>query len=165
MPHEPLDIESILEHLASIPSAIREATSALADGDLDRQLEPGEWSVNEILAHLRASATVRGEQRIGRMLTEDEPTIRTISPRRFPGTAEFLGMPFDDSFAAYVAQRDALLDRLRQLRSGDWQRGAVLTGLHTVRRETVQNEASALAQHEAVHLEQIRRLVLHLKEE
>jgi hypothetical protein len=89
MPHEPLDIESILEHLASIPSAIREATSALADGDLDRQLEPGEWSVNEILAHLRASATVRGEQRIGRMLTEDEPTIRTISPRRFPGRRNF----------------------------------------------------------------------------
>lgn len=152
-----LSIDQIIEQLGAAPRAIREETDSLADQVLDRSVDGDQWSANEILAHLRASATIRGEQRIGPMLSEDEPTIRTISPRRWPGMAKCLAMTFHESLAAYVTQREVLLDRLRGLRPEAWQRGGTMTGLHAVRHETVQSEASVLVQHELEHLEQIRR--------
>jgi uncharacterized damage-inducible protein DinB len=40
------------------------------------------WSMNDILAHLRACSDVWGKS-IARMLNEDNPTTRYVSPRTY----------------------------------------------------------------------------------
>jgi hypothetical protein len=153
----PLPVEAILEILVQGPPWIAGATRGIADEILIQRPEPEEWSVVELLAHLRASADVRGDQRIEQMLAEDEPTIRTMSPRSWPLISSYVELPFSESLAAFTAQRERLLRRLRSLNPDAWQRGATLTGLGTRRYETVHSEAEALARHEESHVMQIEQ--------
>lgn len=159
----PLSPESILDLLAQGPQRIVDATRDISDELLFQRPEPGEWSIVELLTHLRASADVRGDRRIGRMLDEDEPTIRTLSPRHRSVTEGYLELSFSASLSAYAAQRERLLQRLRSLDPDDWQRGATLTGLGDRRHETVQSEADSLANHEASHIPQIERCAALLR--
>lgn len=149
--------ESLLQALTEGPIRISRATSGLSEEQLSHHPEPGEWSIAEILAHLRVSADVRGDQRIGEMLDQDEPAIRTVSPARASLKAPYLDLPFADSLAAFTVQRQRLLERLSALDLDGWQRGASLTGLGDRRRETVQSEATMLADHEGAHLVEIER--------
>lgn len=157
MAQAPLSIDSIFSLLARIPAAFVETTSVLSDSDLRRRAAPDEWSLAEILAHLRVSADVRGDQRIERMLVDVEPTIRTISPRAGPALSAYAESPFWDSFAAFSEQRTRLLARLRALGPEEWSRGAFLTGIRPARYGTVHSEADALVRHEVRHLSQIKR--------
>jgi hypothetical protein len=149
--------ESILEILAQGPPRISAATSGIPDDLLCKQPQPEEWSILDVLVHLRASADVRGDQRIEAMLTGNEPTIRTISPRHWSVTSEYAEQPFSQSLDAFTSQRESLLQRLRSLDPEDWHRGATLTGLGNRRYETVHSEADALTRHEAGHITQIER--------
>ena len=158
-----LPIESIIEILAQGPPKIDAATRNLTDEMLMQRPEPDEWSVAELLTHLRASADVRGDQRIEGMITGDEPTIRTISPRHWSVSSEYAEQPCWESLAAFTAQREQLLQRLRSLELADWQRGAALTGLGNRRHETVHSEADILARHELAHITQIEQQAARLE--
>jgi hypothetical protein len=163
MAHALLAIDLILDLLAQTPAAIQDTTRGLREDDLSRRPEPDEWSIVEVLAHLRASADVRGDQRIQRMLADDEPTMRTVSPRRWPATPRYAAQRFDESLMAYAEQRARLLRRLESLSPEEWERGAMLTGLRMRRHETVHSEADALTRHEVRHLTQIKRGVALLR--
>jgi hypothetical protein len=160
----PLTTNLIIEILEHFPTTLTDLTRGFSDHELARRVEPEEWSVKEILAHLRVSAIIFGEQRIGAMLSGDEPTIHTVRPSRAPVSTAYLAIPFLTSLEAYVAQRERLLSRLRALEPAEWQRGATLTGVHPARPSTVHAEANALARHEVRHLAQIKRVValLHI---
>jgi hypothetical protein len=119
--------------------------------------EPEEWSPLEILAHLRACAAVWGDQRIGRMLDEDEPTIWSVNPRRWIRSTDYPEIPFCDSFEAFRVQRSNLLTRLESISPADWERGATFTGAGFPRRYTVRSEADAIARHEQAHIRQIEK--------
>lgn len=158
-----LPTASILELLAQGPSSIADATRGIADEELDQPPKPGDWSPVELLAHLRASADVRGDQRIGCMLAEDEPTIHTRSPRGWPLISTYIALPFSGSLAAFTAQRERLLERLHALDPEEWQCGAIWTGPGNRRRETVHSEADVLARHEASHLAQMEQMTALLR--
>jgi hypothetical protein len=157
MAQAPLSIDAILTLLTRIPATVIETTSGLGDADLSRRAEPDQWSLVEILAHLRVSADLRGDQRIERMLTQDEPTFRTRSPRAEEFARGYAELPFWESFRAYSEQRTRLHARLCSLAPEEWGRGAVLTGIRPVRYQTVHDEADALVRHEVRHLNQVKR--------
>lgn len=165
MAHALLSTGPILDILARTPTALYEATSGLREADLRRRPEPDDWSLSEILAHLRASADIRGDQRIDRMLGETEPTFQTVSPRSAVAAAEYAAEPFSESLISFTSQRMRLLRQLRSLEPAEWQRGATLAGLRAPRYETVQSEADALVRHEVRHLLQVRRLSAFLHDD
>ncbi len=68
----------------------------------------GGWSPNEILWHIRATTDVYGEQ-IGRILDEDQPRWRHVSPRAGMKKARYDQLPFAESFAAFAQQRADLV--------------------------------------------------------
>ena len=76
----PKGIEETLLLLAETPQRIAAATGNLSDERLHMRPAKGSWSANDILAHLRACADVWGET-IQAMLSENEPSLRHISPR------------------------------------------------------------------------------------
>jgi hypothetical protein len=157
MAQAPQSIDSILTLLETIPDTITQTTFDLRETDFTRRPDPEQWSLVEIVAHLRASGEIRGEQRIERMLREDEPTIRTESPRNISLTADYAAVPFGELFQAYVEQRERLLAQLRALGPRDWNRGAFLTGIRPPRYGTVHTETDAIVRHEVRHLAQIKR--------
>ena len=148
------EIVHFLEYLAEAPRRIAVATKGLPKPRLTLRTEEEPWSVNDILAHLRASADVR-EKFIDIMLTQDHPTVRYISPRSYIRKTNYPDLAFHESFGAYKKQRNELLKRLGDLSIKDWSRSAIIKE----RTETVFSYTRYLTEHESAHCEQIEELV------
>jgi DinB superfamily len=71
----PLTIKQMLTMLSEMPARIAALTSGLAPDKLHAAPNPGEWSANDVLAHLRSCADVWGNY-IATIVAEDRPTIR-----------------------------------------------------------------------------------------
>ena len=153
-PH--LTQEEILALLRDAPGRIADATSGVPAADLRTAPAPGEWSVVDILAHLRACADVWGDP-IAVILAEDRPTIRAMSPATRMRRTDYRDQAFDASFRAFSDQRADLLATLEPLSPEAWARTAVVTGAGAVLERTLHWYALGLAAHERSHVKQIVR--------
>jgi hypothetical protein len=147
--------------LESTPRRIASATRGLSGGDLRWKPAPDSWSVCEILAHIRCCADVWGDS-IRKILQQDKPTLRYVSPRGWIKKTNYLELEFQASFLAFSTQRKDLLKTLQALPSEDWLRQASVKAASKVREETVLSYAERLANHESGHCEQIDRVLLAL---
>jgi hypothetical protein len=118
---------------------------------------PDEWSANDVLAHLRCCADVWGGA-IRRILDEDTPKFRAVSPRGWIKRTNYLQLEFATSFSAFEAQRADLLVLLQRLEPAKWLRSATVTRSGKVVTETVLSYADRLASHERHHLVQLERI-------
>ena len=153
------EIESIVSALEEAPRRLKSMTGDFDNASL--QLKPDEdtWSANEILAHLRACDDVWGKS-ILRMLSDDHPTIRYISPRTWMRKTEYPKQEFHDSLRAFTDQRHELVSSLKTLESKSWSRGATFTGTSKRGREqTVLSYARRIVDHESRHLDQVARVL------
>src|SRR5205823_3176593 len=75
-----MPVEQVLAILSATPSRIADLTAGLPEDQLHASSDFGGWSANEVLAHLRACADVRGGCAL-KILAEDTPTIRAVDPR------------------------------------------------------------------------------------
>jgi len=164
MPREPLPIEQTLTMLRSAPDRIQEMTAGLSPEQLRAGPGPEDWSVVEVLAHIRACADVWGGC-IARMLAEDHPTIRAIDPRTWMRDTDYPNLEFQPSFAAFTKQRADLMATLEQLSSDQWPRKATMTGSGKPIDRTLQSFAERLAIHERPHLKQINRTANAIREQ
>lgn len=154
MPVEPYPTAKLLQVLSDSVSQIRAATTAVASSRLHAAPAPGEWSANEVLAHIRACADVRGGS-INTILDEDEPVIRAINPLTWIKSTNYLEIGFGESFEAFARQRTELLARLEALDASDWLRAATVVGAGKPLRRTVQHYADWVARHERPHVRQL----------
>ena len=154
MSAETLTTEQILTLLAASP----ELTAGAAPAALRTAPADGEWSVNDVLAHLRACADVWGGC-IATMLAEDAPTIRAVNPRTRIDRTNYRELEFAPSLRAFTEQRAALLRVLAPLPPEGWSRAATVTGAGRPLTRTVLSYARWLATHERRHLGQIERTV------
>ena len=154
-PH--LTREEIVALLREAPGRIADAASRVPAADLRTAPARGEWSIVDILAHLRACADVWGDP-IAVILAEDRPTIRAVSPAtRLRGT-DYRDQAFDVSFRAFSEQRADLIATLEPLSPEAWDRSAIVTGAGAVLERTLHWYALGLAAHERSHVKQIVRL-------
>jgi hypothetical protein len=158
------DPATFLRTLAETPQRIEAACSQLSADELRVSATPGGWSPNEILWHIRATADVHGEH-IARILEEDTPRWRHVSPRARMKKARYDELPFAESFAAFREQRAALVVRLEGLSAESWQRFAVVRVPHRNADWRLKLEAlvSGMAQHENGHCDQIEAAVAALR--
>ena len=152
------EIEVVLEMLASTPTQIARIARGHDDRQLLRQPAPDAWPARDIVAHLRACAEVWGRC-IDRMITEDHPTIRHVSPRTWIRRTDYLDQYFRVSLREFAASRAGLLERVRLLDAEGWFRRATVTGTTSGRDATVLTYARRIADHEVQHLEQLRRTI------
>jgi hypothetical protein len=144
--------------LATAPARIAESTNGLAESQLHAALGPGEWSANDVLAHLRSCADVWGSC-IETILKQDRPTIRAVNPRTWITGTNYLAQEFQPSLHAFTVQRTALLAVLEPLRTKAWSRSATVTGAGKPLVRTVHSYAEGIVLHERPHLKQIQRIV------
>ena len=150
--------DSVVAMLGDGPRRIAAATGGLSPAALAWKPGPDSWSVNEILAHLRACADVWGAS-IDRILREENPRFDWVSPRSWIRKTGYDSLDFAVSFAAYRTQRGGLVSLLQSLSPADWKRAATVKASTAVRQETVLSYARRLAGHEAGHCGQIERVV------
>ena len=114
MPRKSFTSEQILSMLAETPRRIAALTAGLAPDQLCTIPSDGEWSANEVLAHMRACADVWGSC-IATMLAEEGPTLRAVNPRTWIKRTDYGEQEFQPSLRAYATQRSGLLAVLEPL--------------------------------------------------
>jgi DinB family protein len=157
MARSSLTIEQVLTLLAETPTRIAAATRGLTEAQLHMPAERGEWSANEVLAHVRACADVRGEP-IKTILAEKHPTFRAVNPRTWIKQTDYLDLEFRPSFRAFAKQRAQLLALLQGLPRKAWSRQATVTGAGATLERTVLFYAEWVAIHERPHVKQVEQI-------
>lgn len=156
------------EHLLQLLSKNIEQITALTVDLTDTQLHvapvPEEWSLNEILAHLRSCADVWGGC-IDRILAEDHPTIKAINPTTWIEQTDCREQTFRASVQLHAAQRTRLLTTLESLPAESWERSAKVTGAGKALERSVAFYAEWLARHERSHLKPIERTIRGVRAE
>ena len=158
----PLTIEQALTALAETPPRLTALTAGLVPAQLQTRPSPAEWSLNEILAHLRACADMWGGC-MRTIIAEDRPTLRAVNPRTWIKQTNYLQLEFRPSLRAYARQRAKLLAVLKPLPPEGWSRAATVTGAGKVLERTVLFYAQWLARHERPHVKQVARIVNALR--
>jgi hypothetical protein len=130
------------------------AVAGVDSAELHRVPAGEDWSVNYILAHLRACVDVWGET-IERMLLEYEPVLIYLSPRTWIRRTDYYSLDFELSFSIFKAEREMLVTKLQSLTFEDWQRGSKIKE----RRHTIFSQVRRMALHEQVHCEQIETML------
>jgi len=154
-----LSIEQVLTILSGSPQRIATLTAGLAPAQLHTALNPGEWSANDVLAHLRACNDVWGSNIVA-IITQDQPTYKGVNPRAWIKKTDYLEQEFRPSLLTFTMQRTALLAALEALPPESWSRTAIVIDMIGKRLErTVLSYADALARHERTHLKQVERIV------
>jgi hypothetical protein len=154
--------EGILQMLRATPDRLGQVTRGIAPDRLRATPVAGEWSANEVLAHLRSCADVWGEA-IATIVTEDTPTIRAINPRTWIKRTNYVDLEFRPSLRAFASQRADLLAMLEPLRPEAWTRRATVTGAGKVLERTVLVYARWLGRHERPHLKQVESIVASVR--
>jgi hypothetical protein len=154
----PRTIEQILTMLADGPARITTLTAGLTPAQLCTPPEPGEWSANDVLAHLRACADVWGNY-MAVIIAEDMPTIRAVNPTTWIKKTDYPEQEFWPSLQAFAAQRADLLALLEPLGPEVWSRAATMTGSGKPRIRTAHTYGEWLVNHERSHFKQFARIV------
>ena len=154
----PLTIDQVLTQLKEQPEAIVALTAGLPRARLQIPPSRGEWSINDVLAHLRSCSDMWGKY-ITIILAEDRPTVRATNPTTWIKSTNYLELEFAPSFDAFTRQRAGLLALLRPLPEPAWSRSATVTGAGRPRERTVMEYGRWLANHERSHVRQIARVV------
>jgi hypothetical protein len=149
-----LTIEEILTLLSEHPKRIAELTAGRPVAHLHTEPEPGEWSVNDVLAHIRACADVWGGA-IARIIAEDAPTLKGLNPRTRIKQTGYPDLTFRTSLRAFVKQRSELLAVLESLPPEGWSRRATVLAWGQQYEKSVLEFATKLAGHERIHVKQI----------
>lgn len=153
-----LTSEQVLTMLAETPPRIAALTAGLLPAQLHTAPNHGEWSANDVLAHLRSCADVWGSC-IEVIIDQDMPTIRAVNPTTWIKSTNYREQAFQPSLQAFATQRTDLLAILEPLAPAGWSRAATVTGAGKVLERTVFFYAQWLARHERPHLKQIERIV------
>jgi hypothetical protein len=116
------EIAHVLTLLSGTPREIARIVKGLSEQQLQRQPHKEAWSAQQIVAHLRACADAYGHW-IVRMLAEDHPTIRYVSPRGWIRKTDYLQHNFSETLDGFSKQRSGLVAVLTKLTSTEWARG------------------------------------------
>ena len=153
----PLTIEQVLTRLPETPPRLAALTAGLAPAQLQTCPGPAEWSLNDILAHLRSCSDVWGGT-IARLLAQDKPTFRAVNPTTWIKQTNYPELEFRPSLRAFTRQRAELLAVLQPLPPKAWSRSATVTGAGKPLQRTVFTYAQWLVNHERSHFRQIKRI-------
>ena len=159
MTNKYLSIDKILTMLKETPPRLAKLTAGLDSAQLHTAPGVSEWSIHEVLAHLRACDDVWGGYYIMTILAQNNPTIKARNPRTWIKNTDYLEQEFQSSLGAFTKQRKKLLAVLEPLSPKDWARTNILRGAGKPLKQTLISHADGLARHERAHLKQIERTI------
>lgn len=161
MTRKPFTIEACLTLLQEGPESIAAAAEGLTPAQLRSAPPDSEWSVTDVLGHLRACADVWGAAML-RMITEDHPAFVAVNPRAWIKKTDYPALAFEPSFRAFCTQRAELLATLERLPREGWERAATVRVWGVNAEWTVLQYGDRFARHEQLHVKQVKQIVAAL---
>ena len=140
--------DSLYNRLQTQHLAIEPIIAGISNERLLQNPAPGKWSIQNNLAHLMRYQQVFNE-RITRMLAEDQPLFERYSADADPQFEPYLSLPVKTLLEIYNPDRAMLFERLTNLNETE----LVRVGIHPkYGRLTILQWVEFFALHEAHHL-------------
>lgn len=155
---KPLTIEEVLTILRHTPPKIAALTKDLTSNQWRTPPIESEWSLNEVLAHLRSCSDMWGDNMV-RIINDEHPTFAAINPTTWSKQTDYPDWEFHPSFEVYATQRVELLKVLESLSPQGWERTATVTVWGKEYERTVLYYVQWMARHERSHIRPMRRAV------
>jgi hypothetical protein len=136
--------------------ALTVLAATLDDAALDYRTAPDEWSIREILAHLVDDEIYVMRLRLERIVKEAHPHLAPHDEKQWYASRNTTRDALDELFADFRVQRAASLAMLHMLREQDWARTGIQPEYGTF---TAEEWLGHWAEHDTVHLEQLKRIL------
>jgi FMN phosphatase YigB (HAD superfamily) len=146
--------EAILARARGHLAAMMTMMAPINEADCSITPLKDEWSLGEIMCHLRDVEREVHLNRLDRILEETNPQLVGEDTDAWAEIREYNCQPGMEAFHTFIANRLRLIERLAALDATDWQRSA----LHTLLGPMKLNEVMAIANdHDIIHLAQLRK--------
>lgn len=152
---EAMDPMEALDYLERTPEEYRELIEGRKDDQLSREVVEGEWSVRQLLTHLRDAQGVL-DFRVNLLLEEDNPKIESKAVFEWATDNSDRPTTSRDIFETYLNSRRKTLEVLEGIPLVDWWRKGEHEEFGVV---SVKEQASYFATHELTHLPQLEFLL------
>jgi len=147
--------ETTLAKQREAPAALARLIADVPESILRRPPAPGKWSVVAVLAHL-AEDELSSSWRYRQMLEKPGAALDSFDQEDWARRGQYDSWDPHEAIAMFRLLREANVRLLARLTPEEWQRW----GTHTERgRMTVAELASHMPDHDAKHMEQIRRIL------
>jgi FMN phosphatase YigB (HAD superfamily) len=144
--------QSILAVLRSTPAALQTLCRSLDGVNWSARPQENEWSLTEVLCHLRDVETEVFLPRFEKIIREDNPFIIGIETDPWAEERQYIQQNGPQALVDFTNTRKKLLSLLSSLSAEDWQR----TARHAIFGPTdLQELASFISEHDRLHIKQI----------
>ena len=144
--------ETMIATILEAAEAIRRTVEAAPAELLERRPAAGEWSVEEILVHVRNVATLAYGLRIRRLFVETEPQFADYDEEKHLRSADWRPLPAGESLDVILAEHRQLAALLSTLPDDAWNRA----GTHPESGAlTIEFLARRIVEHATEHQKQI----------
>jgi uncharacterized damage-inducible protein DinB len=144
----------LVEPLRTLPKQIAETVKGVTDSQARIVPADGEWSLKEIVGHLRDAAEIY-HKRLYMMSTQTDPILEPYDPDGLARAHEYAGRNIEDMLRELGEFRAKTVFLLTSLVNWNWAR----TGQHLESgRVSIRQLVEHMIEHEADHLHDARRL-------
>ena len=117
------DALTLIATLQSAPRIIIGLVREVPPQNLKRRPGPTKWSAHEHACHISTADTAY-LSRLEMMLSDPAPYIKSMQPSADEEAGSLLDTDLDEALDLYVRERARLVERLKELSEGEWQRTA-----------------------------------------
>lgn len=146
-----MNLPDIIDALESCPPVLQRLVSGLTDEQMRAGHDADNWSIKEVLLHMRDTEEVMLE-RYTRLATEENPFLPAYDQEAFARDRAYQDADATQALTGFTALRRRSLDLFRRLDEPDLQR----PGVHEERGAvTLQETVEHIVSHDLSHLAQI----------
>ena len=144
----------LVEPLRALPTHVAEALKEISDAQARFRNDVGGWCIKEIVGHLREEAEVY-HKRLYMMSTQTDPILEPYDPDALAAAHGYLDRNLGDMVRELREFRALTVRLLTTLVNWNWAR----TGQHLESgRVSIRQLVEHMVEHEAEHLDDLRRL-------
>ncbi|NOR82829.1 MAG: hypothetical protein GQ526_04990 [Ardenticatenales bacterium] len=136
------------------PDEVMRFINGIGEDELCREVVKGEWSIRNLLTHLRDAQGVL-DFRVNLLIEKDNPTIESKAVFEWAKAESERPASSMEIFDSYLSSRRKTLETLRGIPLADWWRKGRHEEFGTI---SIKQQASYFATHELAHLPQIEFL-------
>jgi HAD superfamily hydrolase (TIGR01549 family) len=145
--------EALLAVLRATPAAIGGIVEEIDDALLKRRPKPDEWSLTEIVCHLRDTEMEGNLPRISAILNEEDPFLAARNTDTWAFERQYNDQNFSNALEQFISARLEVLDILHELSEQQWLRPArdAIFG-----PSTLNDIVKFIAEHDHLHVRQVK---------
>ena len=145
-------VADVIAAIEAAPARLAALGAGTTEAQRRQRPRPGEWCLNEVMAHLLHVETEVFLPRLTRMRDEDQPVFPAFSPEPWARERDHSVDAFEASLAGFERARRATLELLRTLPAGAAERLGISGTFGPL---TLAQYATHVAEHDIEHLAQM----------